>query len=686
MPDPRHAADADDPRLTALIGWRQRLIDSGAVSQARFKETRLRLILRSGRTEVEQIRAMLPGSVAEHAEDLAALLAELSAAEGGGADHPPAPLAAVEPDESDVAKEDASTSGRLDETALHAGDFAAYTFGEQPGLPATITPKSRGDATQEVAGYELAWPPYPPTADTGDVVVVYRLVSEEDSAPYSPDRARLVAATTVTSAVDTAPGSGAVRYYQVWVNVGATRAEALAAQPIKHAEGVVVSPVRDCVVRQDSGRVIGSWTVPAAVSAVFVSRIPSHDAKREGPQHRILLDRDNLAGFVDLDAAPGQRYVYRVRAAVPVDGVLRLSGAVDTEVDIAAVLTPVTDLSVTAILTADGIFELSWTAPPVGQVAIYRGQSGPMAGAQSVELAEAALEQVGLTPDLRLTQPVTGTAVAPGQTRSVMTGVSWPDGWSRAYFTPVTLMAGRALLGTTLGSVRTGVIRDVDLTEYCNKQVLTFDWPEGAAMVVVYLAPKGYDARHGLTGTSFEITLEQYEKYGGLQLANGKLPVGGCSLHLVPVAFSAGRRSVGAVRSIEYAGLLRLQYAVRLGRDHEGRPSHATIYLRSEHDLPGSPAFVLINHPDRIPLSHTDGEAIDVAPLDTQGRLAATRSKELRWNALTTTGTEEAWAADLRGRRGWIRLFVNAPSAARLRTIALLDPPIRNLHLSVITP
>lgn len=679
MPDPQHAGDADAPRLNALIAWRQRLIDSGAVSKAGFKETHLRLILRSGRTDVEQIRAMLPGSVAEYAEELAAVLAEVDAEPSPGR-HRPAGLSAVGPDGEPTGPPDSTTS---DELPLSAGDFAAYAFGEQTGPLAAVTVRPSRTDGGDTPGSELTWTPYLPD---GNAVVIYRLVAQEDNAPYSPDRARLVAATHATTTADQEPLAAAVRYYQVWVNVGGTRAEALAAQPIKHAEGVAISPVRDCVVRQDNGKVIGSWTVPAAVSTVFVSRMLTEEAGREGPQHRILLDRDNRAGFVDSDPAPGRHYVYRIRAAVPVDGVLRLAAPVDAEVEIAAVLTPVTDLMVTSAPgPADG-FELSWQAPSAGEVVIYRSQKGPAAGAEANDLPEAALEQVGLTPDLRLTQPITQRPGPDGRPRSMMSGVSWPTDWSRAYFTPVTVLAGRALLGKTFCSVRTGVIRDVELAEYCNKQVLTFDWPQGAAVVVVYLAPKGYDPRNGLTGTSYEITVEQYEKYGGLQLPNGKLPVSGCSLHLAPVAFSAGRRAIGTVRSIEYAGLLRLQYAVQLSRDPHGQPSHATIYMRSEYEVPGSPAFVLINNPDRIPLSPTDGEALDAAPLDAQGGLAATPSKELRWSALTTAGTAEPWAVDLRGRRGWIRLFVNTPSAARLRTIALLDPPVHNLRLSMGAP
>ena len=83
MPDPQHIDAGDDPRLAALMAWRQQLIDSGAVSRNSFKEAHLRLVLRSGRTDVAQIRAMLPGSVAEHAEDMARLLAELETQSGG---------------------------------------------------------------------------------------------------------------------------------------------------------------------------------------------------------------------------------------------------------------------------------------------------------------------------------------------------------------------------------------------------------------------------------------------------------------------------------------------------------------------------------------------------------------------------------------------------------------------------
>jgi hypothetical protein len=697
MPDPQHTSDSGDPRLDALIEWRQQLIDSGAVSKSSFKETHLRLILRSGRTDIDQVRAMLPGAVADHAEEVAAILAQApTPPESGSGRHQrrrPAPSSGSD-DDADIetttivsaAKRAATEPARPQQGALSAEDFALLEFdpqsvSAQAGELETIAIEAV-PGNGEVAVRELWWHDYLPDGGTGAAVVIYRLVAAEDSAPYAPERARLVAATTTTNAVDELPAGAAVRHYQVWVNIGESRTKALAAQPIKHAEAVAVTAVRDYVIREDSGRVTARWTVPAGVGSVFVFRIPAEETGRERPHHRILARQDNLDGFVDVDAEPGRSYVYRVRAAAQVDGLLLLSEAVEAAVDVTAVLAAVTDLSATGAPAGD-VFELSWTPPAAGEVAIYRTERGPNAGADGTELPEASLEQIGLDVDARLNQPVLRQREEQGHQKSVMPGVSWPSGWSRAYFTPVTTTSGRALVGTTFSTVRTGVIRDVDLAEYCNKQVLTFDWPKGSAAVVVYLAPKGYDARNGLTGTSFEISAEEYDKYGGLQLESGKLPLTGCSLHLAPVAFSGGRRMTGAVRSIEYAGLLRLQYAVQLVREPDGSPSHATIYLRSQVPMPGSPPFVLVNNPDRIPLSPSDGEAVDAAPLDASGALSGQPSKELRWSALTTTGTEEPWAVNLRGRRGWIRLFVNAPSALRLSTIALLDPPARDLRLTV---
>jgi hypothetical protein len=183
----------------------------------------------------------------------------------------------------------------------------------------------------------------------------------------------------------------------------------------------------------------------------------------------------------------------------------------------------------------------------------------------------------------------------------------------------------------------------------------------------------------GLSGRFFEIAFEDYHKFGGRQFVN-ELPAGGCSLHLAPVAFSAGRRISGPITTIEYGGLLRLWYSVQIDRDTADVPLRASLTIRAERDVIGSPPFVLIHNPVRIPLSINDGEPVDVAPLDERGELAAQPAKEFYWSALRTDGPSEVWVANIQGREGWIRLFASL-EAHRLRQLALRDPPVGTLRL-----
>jgi hypothetical protein len=675
MSDP-NASDGD-PRLPALLRWRQQLIASGAVSASTFKEAHVRLVLRSGRRDVEQIRSMLPGSVAEHAEDMARMLDELTTDTAQPAPPVDETRAAQASAARDIVEPPETPPG--EDVTLLPEAFAPYVFREQTSEPETVVLSPIPDLATGGQAVEISWPPYQPGDAEPDSVVVYRVVSGEQHKPYSPDRAQIVGVTTTTSMRDTQPPTSTVRRYQVWVNTGRSLPETLAAQPVLYAEGTRPSPVQNLVIAEDSGRVVGQWTVFPGVGAVHIYRIPAEEAAGYELQYRIFTGSDNLRGFVDPDAEPGRRYIYRTRCEVVVDGVVRLSEATQGEVRVSAVLAPVDDLSLIPQDPDSTVWDLAWSAPKAGQVLIFRTKEGPNADAETTELPETALEQAGLRPDTRLTHPISDSRDPDGRRRSVIAGVPWPSGWSRAYFTPVTVLDGRARLGKTISAVRAGAITDAQLTEYCTKQVLTFAWPEGAAAVSIHLAPKGHDPRMGLSGRFFEIAFEDYHKFGGRQFVN-ELPAGGCSLHLAPVAFSAGRRISGPITTIEYAGLLRLWYSVRIDRDRAGDPLRASLTIRADRDVIGSPPFVLIHNPDRIPLSINDGEPIDVAPLGERGELAEQPAKEFYWSALRADSPSEVWVANIQGRQGWIRLFASL-EAHRLRQLALLDPPVGALQL-----
>jgi hypothetical protein len=675
MSDP-NTSDGD-PRLPALLQWRQQLIASGAVSASTFKEAHLRLVLRSGRRDVEQIRAMLPGSVAEHAEDMARFLDELTTEQTAPARPADETRTAQPSPVPDVGEPPTTPPG--EDTTLPREAFAPYVFREQTNEPENVVLRPVLDPDTGQQSVEVSWPAYQPGEAGPDSFVVYRLVSAEQHQPYSPDRAQFVGATTTTSMRDIQPPTSTVRRYQIWVNAGGSLAEALAAQPVLHADGTRPSPVQNLAIGEDSGRVVGQWTVFPGASAVHIYRIPAEDAAGNELQYRIFTGSDNLHGFVDPDAEPGRSYIYRTRCEVVVDGAVRLSEAAQAEVRVAAVPSPVDDLSLIPQDPDSTVWDLAWSAPKAGQVLIFRTKEGPSAGAQAAELPETALEQAGLRPDARLTHPISHSHDPDGRRRSVIAGVPWPSGWSRAYFTPVTVLDGWARLGKTISTVRAGAITDAQLSEYCTKQVLTFAWPDGAAAVSIHLAPKGHDPRMGLSGRFFEIAFEDYHKFGGRQFVN-ELPSGGCALHLAPVAFSAGRRISGPITTIEYAGLLRLWYSVQIERDRAGQPLRAALTIRAERDVIGSPPFVLINNPDRIPLSINDGEPMDVAPLNEHGELAEQPAKEFYWSALRADGPSEVWVADIHARQGWIRLFAGL-EAHRLRQLALLDPPVGALQL-----
>lgn len=647
-----------DARLAALMRWRSELIDAGAVPGSSFKEAHVRLVLRSGVTDIDEIRAMLPGSVAAHAEEMARVLQ--------------------------------AADGDTDESAGDPGDaaparFARYSYETDEHEVHQLSLRRTSDGDSPTTALEVSWSPLPGTEDGAAGHVVYRLVSTEGARGYSPDSGHLVQTTTATAATDDRPITSAVRHFQVWANTGASVDEALAAQPVLHAAGVIIGTPMDVEVREDFGRVIGRWSALPGVDAIRVYRVPAELAEHDGPAFRIAADQPNLTGFVDDDAERGCRYVYRVRCEVEVDGVVRLSEAIESAIQMSAVREPVTDLTLTLPAEPEGtdgtVIDLAWTPPRFGHVLVFRTPDPPSADAHGIELDGSVLDQVGLNRDSLLRHPVSERVDDQGVRRSVLAGVPWPHGWNRAYFTPVTVLDGRACVGKSVSAVRTGLIRDIALMEYCNKQVLTFDWPQGAASVMVYIAPKHHDPRQGLTGRCYEIALADYEKYGGMRFA-GDLPNVGCSLHLVPVAFTGGRRVLGAPASIEYGGLLRLWYDVRIGRDEFGFPLNAAVTIRAESEATGSPPFVLVNNPERIPLTVHDGDAIDMYQTDARGRPTSLQSKEFQWSSLERDGSRnEVWVGDVRGLRGWIRLFANLP-AKRLRILALLDPPVESLMLT----
>ncbi|MFD6858143.1 hypothetical protein ACFWCF_12505 [Rhodococcus sp. NPDC060090] len=657
---------ASDVVFEALQQWRQREIDESRLRPGLIKDTHLQQIIRSNRRTVDEIEPMLP----RHAKALVGGLVDALAATGDDAQAGVSTSKHVAAEPEPILEPVEPLPGSEFLVDLQTEDFCEFLHGESEYEvgPITITPEPRG-------GHRLEWTGLPERSGTA---VLYRVVSGETHRAYKPEAGRLVGVTRGTLMVDTAPSAAAVRYLQVWAHIGSNEKDAAERQPILLAEGHLLSAVDGFVVIEDDGTVIGQWSVWPGVSRVRVLRIPldGRSPVTNDPRHRILADQPNFGGFVDRDAQRGHRYLYRAICEVDVDGQTRLSPAAQEEVLVSAVLEPVSDLKITTYGEGDGLhFDLGWTPPAIGTVVMYRTETAPRAGIDRALLDASALAVSGGLPEsAKLVHPV----VVEQSGRHAMTTVSWPRGWVRAYFTPVTVLDGQVQVGHTVIATRPlPALAGVRIVERCTEQVVTFPWPEGAASVSVYVSAPQVPAEHAVEQRPVaEISRSQYERDGGLHLSD-PLSGQGCAVHVVAIAYTAGERIVGIPATVAYPGLLRIQYTVEPRLTPSGGVVLA-IRLASETELSTAPPFVVIHNPVRLPLSARDGQ-----PLEVRGGVGSRpgarnfHPKGLRreWG--------QPWLVDVGTQHGFVRVFADVrPEQAR--TIALLDPPIEQINLDLI--
>lgn len=700
---------SEDPAFMALKTWREKANADGRLVKDVLKDMKLRQLANSGKRKAADIRAILPSTVSSFAEELEEVLGRIrpsghsveSEPHGGeaGPQTPPAekpaarsmtsaPSTPTPPklpskpatppsghsDPPTVTAEKRPGKRReADATGIDAGAFSAYDYTSVPGVLSPLRFSKDSNANTVIF-----WTP----PSSGAPVRIYRLVSSDEHPPYAPEHADLISVTRKEEAVDERPSRTAVRFVQVWLNQGLTEADALSAQPTLHANDAFVAEVQDVDIREDEGRVIGRWAALPGTKKVQIFRIPVERAAigAGDPQYRILTDSNNLSGFVDAAATRGSAYLYQVYSEAEVDGVVRLSKPISVPVKLSAVLAPVTDLEIMLSGNDDKpFFDLRWSPPPAGKVVIYRTEQPPTPGIELEPHAEDVLDQAGLQLESRLLDPFEELGGS-----ALMTSVPWPSGWTRAYFTPVTLLNGLAHVGTTILKSRNEKVRAPKILERVDTQILTFQWPEGADSVLVYKGRTGQDPAVALSGEPLEISKSGYAQRGGLHFPH-PLPDEGCDLHLVPITFEAGTRVSGGTTSVNYPWILKLSYNATLKRNLLGKITGVSVTIRSEKPVASAPPFVLVYHPERLPLTGKDGVPLSMVK-DVDGAQAPVRrfvpdrisqtDSDPAWK--TESG---AWVNDVPQATGFVRLFVDLPVDA-LKQVALLDPPLARLSLS----
>lgn len=682
--------DRETQLFDVAYAWRTEQIAAGAEGIDEVKDVTLRNLARRNYTSEDQIRMKLPRPAKGLAASLAAAFAELSPAPGGSPDsavpQPPAPPVAPA-HSTPTADPPASTPGPtasesrppgagarpvpvpapVDPGALDLGsaDFCEYEYPEPAVEPGRITAKATGD------GVQLSWDPWP--AQPGETVIYRVISSDSDQAPYKPDMGDSVSVTTSTFADDTRFLTAAVRVYQVWCHIGHDLDSARMNQPELWANGEEVSPVDGLSLTEEEGRVIGRWTVYPGTNAVRVFRIPLDGGgpPPSDPRNQICTSQPNLTGFVDTEAPRGRRYLYRAVAEVSVGGTLRLSRPKQVDVLVPVQLVPIDDLVVEMSEGRD-TFDIRWTTTESGQnVRIYRFESPPPAGLESEDRDESAITVQGFDDASLIKEPIS----AYDQTTSQIAGVLWPQGWERAYVTPVTVSNGRVRIGTTRVLTRPlPAVVEPRIIERFQTQVVTFGWPAGAAVVNAYIG-FGTATPEQITEAPHpdaEISAAAHRRDGGLTFAR-PLPHKGCTVCLVPVAFSRAELIRGEITALSYPGVDRVRYWFERINAADSTSSRVRLVLSVDADVENPPALVLVNNEQRLPLEPRDGRYVQ---LDTRSESAP----HCVLQRIPRGEFRTEWTFDPAVINGYIRLFVYNDEG-RPRPFALQDPPLGYLKI-----
>lgn len=694
VPEPSTGTDdLTERRFTAMSEMRERLLAEEHPVIPRLSVSYQRAVAQADVWTADEIRAVrqFPVSVKELAYELSQVLLPLrpaatsapAAVSGARAATPPVagpaapPAASVPPrDTSAVGIPAAPTAdanlGRL--------TFAPYDGSAAPGEIAAVHVVRTPDG-----GHLLSWP-----ANGRAPVVIHRVVRGDQHAPYNPDSAAVVAVTADSRALDETPFPHAVRHYQVWRHEGRGLDEATMSQPVLVAHGAAVAPPSEVVVAADTGLVTATWEVRPGTERVCVYRVPVEEAFLAGvgsPQYRILSDRPLLGGFSDDGVDPGRTYVYQIIVEAQVGAQTETAPPLLREVAVPARHEPVLDLQFTLNDHAgdEASFMLTWTDPPDGRVLVYRTTETPAAGYDLRPIAETALPSAGLLPEFRLAHPIDRE----GRTAS-MRSVPWPRDWSRAFFTAVVELGDAVYVGNTVTGIRVGAPGRPKMIERVDHALLTFDFPEGAREVRVYVGPTGVDASAVLDAQPLAVVSRQeYDAVGSVRLDRTALPEQ-CDLHLVAYASHGDLTARSAAVSLTHVPLLVLDYRVSFVMGLTAAARRPKLTIRCDRDLRLDPGigFVLGYHGDRLPLTVSDCQAIVALVPDTDEevapqqrvlvpRLAMAGHDEPGWKA-----DAASWSAALSAAgngSGFVRLFVHEPRYQQY--VALLDPPVTSLRV-----
>jgi hypothetical protein len=467
---------------------------------------------------------------------------------------------------------------------------------ERPGLVRIATVTGSAAAT-------LVWGSAPSGTDDS----VYLIVGHPSQHPTSPiDGVKLAAATGGQATVE----HGRALFFTVFFYPNGPH-----ARGVRHAIGQIVPEVLNLDIDAQPNRVSIGWTVPVGVGQVRIFRsLPNQPLGLE-PDPTRMLHRDDPAAatFHDTAVEPGARYEYLVYSeSIDLTGAVANSTGQRRVVSIPTVIGPVNGFK--ARLHRQNGHEavtISWLPPEFGRVEIYQKSGDPD---RIIKGRRGDLDQImSLDPGRK----VLDIPEDFGRGRVGFPSVVFPlaEGTKRTY-SAIVVLGGQALISETAVLQAVGPVRQLELVERTDFQLLRVGWPEGAKFLDVWVVPQDNDVA-GVPAR--RVARSEYEMYGGVMFSfsgqGGALPPNGCDVVVRGSSLYGGIETSGPVDRISYSGRwvmsYRLQHTNAVRNRMPGNNYTATLEVildpgeqtkRSWPDM----RIGIVTSPDRYPLTATE--------------------------------------------------------------------------------
>lgn len=510
-------------------------------------------------------------------------------------------------------------------------ESARLSLAKVPPAPPVMAPEPVPSVTIALrdGAIVVEWAPSPTTGE-----VTYE-VSRSTGGAWGQGKGDILTFTSHTSYLDHDVRAGERYAYRVTAMRNDLRASFTSAPDAL----LVTQEVSSCDITAESQRVRASWRVPSGASLVVVHRCETDASSQTWV---LVAESSRLDGFDDDQVSNGITYTYRIQAEYDdPQGAQRTPGIVVT----ARPEAPPRPVEVLVAEARDRDVLVSWTAPPTGEVRVFRTATDPRwACGALVAPGELAQNAVPL-------QPEKSTAA-----------VDLDPSCGVVYYVPATVVGARAVVGRALRFVHLPDVRDLEIEDFGGYLQLRWQWPSSCARARVSWRSDQFPT-HGddPAATHVDVSRSEYENRGGFRVSQpDRAPywftVYASAFSGDDLLFSHGAHE-GCRVSCHREEATQVRYSIK--RHLFGR----RLSVRFEASAPVScPEVLVVARPGNVqPLTREDGRVV--------GRCTGIDGKQ----------SSREWPLDLGAVRApaYLRAFFRHDDD--YHRFSLVDPPVREL-------